>query len=290
MINALSVDVEDYYHVSAFENVIDRADWDHYPSRVADNTRRVLDLFDMHEVTGTFFVLGWVAEREPQLVRDIVDRGHELACHGYWHQLIYVIGPERFREDVICAKKLLEDVSGKAVNGYRAPSYSITAESLWALDILVEAGFTYDSSIFPIHHDRYGIPGSQRFPHIIDRPMGGISEFPITTYPLQALGRRLDLPVSGGGYFRLLPYGLVDRALRHVNEREGQPAVVYFHPWEIDPGQPRIKGCGLKSRFRHYVNLDSTYGKLERLLSGHEFAPLGTVLQSRTGNAAAESA
>lgn len=274
--NALTVDVEDYFHVTAFERVIDPAAWDRYPLRVTENTRRVLDLFDRHGVTGTFFVLGWVAEREPSLVREIRRRGHEIACHGYGHQLVYRIGPEGFRRDIRRAREILEGITGEAVRGYRAPSYSITAESLWALDILIEEGFSYDSSIFPIMHDIYGIPDAPRFPHVIRRPSGAIREFPISTVQIRSCGRELRLPVGGGGYLRLLPAAWFRRAFRQMNVL-GHPAVLYFHPWEIDPGQPRIK-AGFRSRFRHYLNLDRMEGRLSSLLASLPFAPMGEVL------------
>ena len=274
--NALTVDVEDYFQVTAFEKVIDPATWDSYPLRVADNTTRILDLFDRFAVKGTFFVLGWVAQREPDLVREIQRRGHEIACHGYGHQLIYRIGPEAFRLDLRRAKALLEDITGEAVHGYRAPSYSITARSLWALDILIEEGFSYDSSIFPIMHDIYGIPSAPRFPHDINRASGVIREFPISTVQLRGFRRELRLPVGGGGYLRLLPASWFRRAFRRMNA-QGVPAVLYFHPWEIDPGQPRIQ-AGFRSRFRHYLNLGRMEGRLRSLLSTLPFAPMGEVL------------
>lgn len=278
VVNALSIDVEDYFHVGAFEHVIKRSQWETYPLRVGENTRRVLDLFDEFEVKGTFFILGWVAERDPDLVRRIADAGHEVACHGYGHQLVFKIGPEAFKEDIARSKGILEDICGKQVCGYRAPSYSITADSLWALDILIGQGFEYDSSIFPIYHDVYGIPGSPRFPYKVKRSSGSITEFPITTYPYSLLGKKIDLPFSGGGYFRLLPYPLVDRGMTSVNENEKKPVVFYFHPWEIDPDQPRVHGAGWKSSFRHYVNLGRTWNKLKALLSSYKFAPVGEVL------------
>ena len=282
LVNAMTVDVEDYYQVGAFKNVIDPADWDSYPFRAGDNTRRVLDLFGESGVKSTFFTLGWVAERDPDLIRRIVDAGHELACHGYGHQLVFEIGEKVFREDVHRAKGMLEDIAGVAVQGYRAPSYSVTHKSLWAYDVLIDEGFTYDSSVFPIYHDVYGIPHSPRFPYIVGRDRGTIAEFPITTYPFRFLGKKLDLPFSGGGYFRLLPFPIIDRALRRINSGDGMPGVVYFHPWEIDPGQPRISGAGLKSRFRHYVNLSRTWGKLHKLLGKYRFAPVKDVLAAMT--------
>ena len=280
MLNALTVDVEDFFQVSAFESCIHRDSWDTIPLRVYDNTQRILDLFDEHNVRATFFTLGWVAERAPGLVKKIVSAGHELACHGYGHQRIYTLSPKVFREDVAKAKAILEDLSGVEVKGYRAPSYSITKDSQWALNVLIETGFTYDSSIFPIYHDLYGMPGTRRFPYLIKRESGVIREFPITTYPFSVLGKRLDLPVSGGGYFRLFPFGMVKRALTHVNEKERQPVVVYFHPWEIDPDQPRVAGAGLKSRFRHYVNLGKMFGKIDNLLRTFQFSTMSEVLDS----------
>lgn len=276
VLNALTVDVEDYFQVSAFEHNIDRSTWDDYELRVIDNTSRILDLFDEYGVSGTFFTLGWVAERAPGLVRSIVDRGHEIACHGYGHQLVYDIGPVAFREDIRRAKAILEDQSGQPVLGYRAPSYSIVKDSLWALDILAEEGFTFDSSIFPVYHDRYGIPDAPRYPYDIEREAGTLREFPLTTKSFSLFGKEMNLPVAGGGYLRLFPVSLIRNSLQGIN-REGNPAVLYFHPWEIDPGQPRIK-TGLKSRFRHYVNLDKTIGKLRVLLEALEFAPMSQVL------------
>lgn len=277
MLNALTVDVEDYFQVSAFERCVDRARWDEYPLRVEENTARVLDLFDCFGVRGTFFVLGWVARRCPSLVREIRDRGHEIACHGFGHQLVYDLGPERFREDVRSAKALLEEITGEKVRGYRAPSYSITARSLWALDILIEEGFEFDSSVFPVYHDIYGLPGAPRFPHLIRREAGVLREFPLTTYPLRLLGREFLLPVAGGGYMRLFPARFLKHCIASINGGEGEPAVLYFHPWEIDPGQPRIR-AGLKSRFRHYLNLEKTEGKLRYLLSGIPFATMSEVM------------
>ncbi len=252
------------------------ADWDHYPLRVTDNTRRILDWLDGYGLRATFFVLGWVAQRVPGLVREIAARGHEIACHGFGHQLLFDIGPERFRADIRAAKALLEDICAAAVNGYRAPSYSITRRSLWALEILVEEGFIYDSSIYPIWHDLYGMPDGRRFPHTIRCPAGDLREFPITTFALPGTDGRLRLPVGGGGYLRLLPAALIAHAFRHINEREGQPALLYFHPWEIDPGQPRVR-AGFKSRFRHYHHLEKTFAKLDYLLSRLRFAPLRDV-------------
>jgi len=276
--NALTVDVEDYFQVSAFAESIDRSSWDGYELRVEANTVRVLDLFEKYGVKATFFTLGWIAERVPGLVRNIAERGHEIACHGYGHQLVYDIGPKAFREDIRRSKAILEDLAGKAVIGYRAPSYTITERSLWALDILIEEGFRFDSSIFPIYHDRYGIPNAERFPHTLNREAGSIAEFPLTTRRFSFLGKSLELPVAGGGYLRLLPTQLIRRSLQRVNSAERQPVVVYFHPWEIDPTQPRVGNLSLKSRFRHYVNLHKTHGKLEVLLKTLSFDSMGAVL------------
>ncbi len=277
MRNALTVDVEDYFQVAAFRNDIRVEDWEYYPLRVVDNTLRVLDLLDEFEVKATFFVLGWVAMRRPALVGEIRRRGHEIASHGFGHQLIYEIGPDEFREDVRRSKALLEDLCGEAVHGYRAPSYSITGRNMWAIDILIEEGFTYDSSIYPIHHDLYGMPDAQRFPHVIHRAGGSIREFPISTLQF-GLGEALQfrLPVGGGGYLRLFPVSLMRYAFNHINEKEMQPAVLYFHPWEIDPGQPRIRS-GWKSRFRHYVNLETTFSKLTCLVKDLHFVPMKEV-------------
>ncbi len=276
VMNAMTVDVEDYFHVSAFEKEIPLESWDSMPMRVVENTERILDLFDDYSVKATFFILGWVAERSPELVRSIGERGHEIACHGMEHQRIYKIGRDAFEKDIDRSKKLLEDITGRPVLGYRAPSYSITNQSMWALDVLIDAGFKYDSSIFPIHHDLYGVPGAKRKPHLIERSGGMIQEFPPTTYQMNLLGKKANVPVSGGGYLRLFPVQLISGALRKINE-QGDEAVIYFHPWEIDPDQPRVK-AGWKSRFRHYVNLKTTYRKLETLLDDFRFAPMAQVL------------
>jgi len=258
--NAFSIDVEDYFHVEALAPRIDRAQWEGLEYRADDNTRRVLELLAAEGVHATFFVLGWIARRSPGLVREIHAGGHEIACHGLTHQLVYKQSPQTFTDETREAKQLLEDAIGAPVRGYRAATYSITKQSLWALEILEALGFKYDSSIFPIRHDLYGIPGAPRFAH---RPGAGkLLEVPITTVEL--LGQRL--PCGGGGYFRLLPYPLFRAALRRVNTRDQQPAVFYCHPWEIDPGQPRVGALPLKSRFRHYTNLGRMEGRLKRLL------------------------
>ncbi|WP_243373842.1 XrtA system polysaccharide deacetylase [Geotalea sp. SG265] len=280
MHNALTIDVEDYFQVTAFSRRVRIREWDSYPLRVRENTWRLLELLDRRSLRATFFVLGWVAERVPGLVRDIQRRGHEIACHGHSHQLVYEIGRERFRQDIRRAKAILEDITGTAVFGYRAPSYSITARSLWALEILVEEGFTFDSSIFPIIHDIYGIPGGNRFIHDIDTKSGRLREFPITTLSLQLGSQKWALPVAGGGYLRLLPAPLVAWAIGQVNRKERQPAVVYFHPWEIDPEQPRIR-AGFRSTFRHYLHLEKMEGKIGYLLDKLDFTSMGAVLQQR---------
>jgi len=274
MINALTVDVEDYFHVSAFANVISIDDWDKFESRVVRNTHRLLDLFAKNKIIGTFFVLGWVAERYPSLVRDIANQGHEIACHGYSHQLIYNQDKDVFRNETIKAKNLLEDIIQAEVAGYRAASYSITNKSLWALDILTEAGFTYDSSIFPIRHDRYGIPGAKSCPHILTAPNGKkIVEFPLS----KAKWFGMDVPVSGGGYFRLLPYFVTRAGLKTIINKNCSPFIFYLHPWEIDPDQPRISAKWL-SRFRHYNNLHKTELRVNKLLGEFRFSTIKDVL------------
>jgi polysaccharide deacetylase family protein (PEP-CTERM system associated) len=274
IVNAMTIDVEDYFHVSAFEGVVQRDEWDSYERRVAVNTRRLLEMFERADVRATFFVLGWVAEREPALVRAIVAGGHELASHGYAHRLIYQQEPSAFRDDVRKAKGLLERIGGVGVRGYRAPSFSVTPQSRWALDVLVEEGYTYDASVFPIHHDRYGMPGAPRHPYVERGSSGAIAEAPATTV---ALGP-MTMPVAGGGYFRILPYAFTRWAIRHVNDQERMPAVVYLHPWEVDPAQPRINANRV-SRFRHYTNLDRTEPRLGRLVRDFRFGPLGRVLE-----------
>lgn len=278
LVNALTVDVEDYFQVAAFEKCVSPESWDGFPLRVEANTRRVLDLFDETGVKATFFVLGWVAERKPGLVREILSRGHELASHGHGHRRICFGDREEFRADVRRAKAVLEDASGVRVAGYRAPTYSITEKTFWALEVLVEEGYSFDSSIFPIRHDLYGIPGYERFPHRVDTPAGEIAEFPITTANVRLGWKRAVAPVAGGGYLRLFPVRWLKRALKDVNEKEGKPVVLYFHPWELDPGQPRIRNAPLKSRLRHYLNLSRTEGKLRSILSDLAFAPMSGVL------------
>jgi polysaccharide deacetylase family protein (PEP-CTERM system associated) len=263
----LSVDVEDYFHVEAFAGVIDRASWGDYSCRVERNTERVLDLLDDCRATGTFFILGWVAERYPGLVRGIADRGHELACHSYWHRLVYTLSPAEFCEDTLRAKDSIEQAAGAAIHGYRAPSFSITSRSLWAFDILAQLGFRYDSSVFPVKHDVYGFSRAPRGPFRVETQHGSIVEFPMATFRL-SIGP--NLPMAGGGYLRLLPYWYTKAGVERA-WREGLPVVGYVHPWELDPDQPRINGP-LKSRLRHYTNLKSTEARLRRLLALDRFS------------------
>lgn len=274
MINALSVDVEDYFHVSAFEEAVPRSDWDRIEPRVQANTRRLLAMFECRHIVATFFVLGWVAERSPDLIREIRDAGHELASHGYDHRRVTTLAPEEFREDVRRSKTIIEDISGKPVKGYRAPSYSIVRENLWALDILSEEGFSYDSSIFPIRHDRYGIPDSPRFPWQRQDGAGVVlHEFPIST--VRVLG--MNLPFVGGGYLRHFPFAYIRWGMRRVSEREKCPVLVYIHPWEIDPDQPR-QPVRPSTAFRHYHNLQKTEERLSWLLDSFQFSTLSQVL------------
>jgi len=276
MLNALSIDVEDYYQVSAFETTVQFENWNRYESRVERNTYRVLDLLDEYHVKATFFVLGWVAEHNPTLVQLISNRGHEVASHGYSHRLIYSQTQDQFRDETRRAKKVVEEAIGQPIIGYRAASYSITAESFWALDILAEEGFQYDSSIFPIRHDRYGIPGHKRFFHVLN----GNGHLPIAEIPLSTVRiAGLNIPIAGGGYFRLLPYWFTKRGIARLNREEQRPAVFYLHPWEIDPGQPRIENAGLKSRLRHYTNLGRCEDRLRQLLGEFSFASMEEVLE-----------
>ncbi len=267
-LNALTVDVEDYYQVSAFEPIAPRERWGSFESRVAVGTAKILGQLERYGVRATFFILGWVAEREPALVRAIRAAGHEIACHGYWHRLVYTQTPDKFRADLRRARGVLEQTAGVRVAAYRAPSFSITRASLWALDVLIEEGFTQDSSVYPTYHDRYGIPGSPATPHAIRRPAGLIHEFPMPVY--RKLG--YPLPIGGGGYFRLYPYWLTRHGLRVINA-QGRPFVTYIHPWELDPEQPRLPAGRLK-RFRHYVGLRRTERRLGRLLGDFRFGTL----------------
>jgi len=258
--NALTVDVEDYFQVSALAPHIARSRWDSMPCRVEGNVDRILQLLGDRKSHATFFTLGWIAERYPGLVRRIVEGGHELASHGYGHLRATDQSPAELAADIGSAKKILEDIGGTRVDGYRAPSFSIGATNLWAFDTIAAAGYRYSSSVYPVHHDHYGMPEAPRFPY---RTASGVLEIPVTTTTI--FGR--NVPAGGGGYFRLAPYRVSRWAIRRVNESDRQPAIFYLHPWEIDPGQPRIAGVGLKTRFRHYVNLHRTDARLQRLLS-----------------------
>ncbi|MGK6319686.1 XrtA system polysaccharide deacetylase [Sphingomonas sp. DT-204] len=272
MRNALSVDVEEWFQVGAFERTIDRADWEGLESRVVANTGRVLDLFDEGGVKATFFTLGWVAERHPRLIRDIVARGHEIASHGWGHDRVFTFTPEQFRADLARARAALEDAGGEAIKGYRAPSFSIDGRTPWAHPILAEEGYTYSSSVAPIRHDHYGWGESPIGAH---RPVAGSDfiELPITM--IRVGGRSMT---TGGGFFRLLPRVLTDRAVESVNHRAGRPGVFYFHPWEVDPDQPRVAGAPLKSRLRHYARLGGMAGKLRHLLRRHEWGRVDDVV------------
>ena len=263
--NVMSVDVEDYFQVEAFSKVADPGSWSSYTSRVERNTQRLMELFCRLQLQATFFVVGWIAQRFPRLIREIAAGGHELGCHSYWHRLIYQLAPAEFRCDTREAKDTIEQISGQCVRGYRAPTYSIVPQSLWALEILVELGFEYDSSIFPIHHDRYGIPVAPRAPFRVNTPSGLLIEYPITTF---RLGNQ-NLPVAGGGYLRLLPQWYTKFGIHRV-QAEGLPVIAYVHPWEIDPDQPRLR-VPLTSRFRHYTNLSRTYGRLDKMLASGKF-------------------
>ena len=276
VVNAMSVDVEDYFHVSVFDGIVPRSTWGDMQSRVCANTERLLDIFEEYGTRSTFFILGWVAERHPGLVRTIAERGHEIASHGYAHRLVYDQTPQAFREDVRRAKKIIEDAAGCQVGGYRAPSYSITPRSLWALDVLIEEGYWYDASIFPIRHDRYGIPVSPREPFYVERAAGGLMEVPGSTVRFGPV----NLPVAGGGYFRILPYGWTRWGMARLNHTEKRAAVFYLHPWEIDPAQPRLS-AGWLGRFRHYRNLAETETRLRALLSEFGFGTVAALLRRR---------
>ncbi|HOM12117.1 MAG TPA: DUF3473 domain-containing protein [Rubrivivax sp.] len=278
--NALTIDVEDYFQVSAFAPYIARADWERRECRVERNVERILALLDDHDTEATFFTLGWIAERYPQLVRRIAEQGHEVASHGYGHQRASELDRAEFRADIERAKKVLEDLSGSEVTGYRAPSFSIGPGNLWALDELARAGHRYSSSIYPIRHDHYGMPDAPRFAHTA---ADGLIEIPITT--LRLFNR--NLPSSGGGYFRLLPYALSRWMLRQVNASDREAAVFYFHPWEIDPGQPRIAGIDRKTRFRHYVNIHRMERRLQSLLRDFKWGRMDRLFLDRARGARA---
>ena len=276
--NALTIDVEDYFQVSAFDGHIPRESWDHQPCRLERNMDCLLSMLAKHQVAATFFVLGWVAERYPGLVRSIVQADHELASHGYSHRRASEQDRTEFLQDISNAKRLLEDIGGTAVKGYRAPSFSIGERNFWALQCVAEAGYLYSSSIYPIHHDHYGMPGAPRFafqPGSNDR----LLELPLTTVRIL----KHNFPAGGGGYFRLLPYQLSRWCLKRVNEREGQPCIFYFHPWELDPDQPRQNRVSLKTRFRHYTNLKRMKSRIEALLSDFQWDRVDRIfLQDRS--------
>jgi polysaccharide deacetylase family protein (PEP-CTERM system associated) len=270
--NIISVDVEEYFHPAELEAWVSADQWATLPSRVEVETLRVLEIFGRHGVKSTFFVLGWVADRFPDLVREIANRGHEIGCHSFAHKLVYNLTPSQFKEDTVKAVRAIEDACGVRPRAYRAPSYSITRRSMWALEILVECGFTHDSSIYPIRHDRYGMPGFGRHAQTVSTPSGPIVEVPIATVQLSS---RIVAPVGGGAYLRLFPYRYIAAGIRYVNQSDHQPACVYFHPWELDTAQPRLaKGL---SRLRTYGGLSQVQGKLERLLSDFEFDTLSAV-------------
>ena len=274
MINALSVDVEDYFQVSAFENTINRKNWEKLDHRVASNMDKILSIFDQENARATFFVLGWIAERYPDIVKKIIDNGHELASHGYGHQRVSDLSREEFIVDITRAKKILEDLSGQPVQGYRAPSYSIGKNNIWALEALAESGHLYSSSIYPIEHDHYGFPEAPRF--VFRDEKTGLIEIPITTMKFM----NHLFPAGGGGFFRFYPYRVSRWAINRVNQNDQQASVFYFHPWEIDPEQPRQKNISLKTRFRHYINLNKTETRLKQLLQDFEWGRIDEVFIS----------
>ena len=279
--NAFTVDVEDYYHVSNFEKHIDRAEWERHESRVVANTRHVLAILKEHDVRATFFVLGWVAEHFPDLVRQIRAAGHEIGSHGYGHRLIYQLTPEQFRDDLVRTRTILEGITEGPVVSYRAPSFSITKESLWALEILVEEGIRFDSSVFPVRHHRYGIPRANPAIHRVDTAAGPLWEFPASV--LRVAG--INLPVSGGGYFRLYPVKWSVHFLSKINRKHGRPFVFFIHPWELDPDQPRLGVGSRLARARHYLNLESTERKLNVLLEKFRFGRMCDVIEQVAGEA-----
>ena len=276
MLNAMTVDVEDYFHVSAFADQVSPHDWPAHESRVVANTDRLLTLFDETKVRATFFVLGWVAERFPALVSRIAAAGHELASHSYDHGLVYDKTPAAFREDLRRARAAIECAAGVRVTGFRAPSFSVTDRSLWALDVLVSEGYTFDASIYPIRHDRYGIPSWPRHVRRVEREQGSLWVVPAST--VRHFG--MNVPTAGGGYFRILPYEWTSYGIRRLNEQERQPAIFYIHPWEIDPAQPRIR-AGALSTVRHYSNLAQTEARLKRLLKDFQFGTVGDLLEEQ---------
>ncbi|MFH1148237.1 MAG: XrtA system polysaccharide deacetylase [Pseudomonadota bacterium] len=300
-INALTIDVEDYFQVHAFSRTVRIEDWPRYECRVEQNTQKILGILSESGIRATFFILGWIAERYPGLVKMIAEQGHEIASHGYRHELVGNQTPDQFRTDVAKTKQVLEGVTGGEIMGYRASTYSITKETSWALQVLAEEGHKYDSSIFPVLHDVYGFPEAPRFPFRVNfnghannpfpgppskapspsmgeaRGEGGLWEFPIST--VRVLGQ--NLPVAGGGYFRLFPYWLTRTSLKHINDAEGHAFIFYVHPWEFDPGQPRVEGAPVKARFRHYLNLAKVEDRFRRLLHDFKFAPVRDLIQER---------
>ncbi len=275
-VNAFSIDVEDWFQVAAFSRCIPRSDWEHLECRVERNVDLLLQALDNHGTKATFFTLGWIADRYPSMVRRMVAEGHELASHGYGHQMVGELDHAGFVADVLRAKASLEDITGRRIDGYRAPSFSIVKNTLWAFDVLAEAGFRYSSSIYPIRHDLYGIPDAPRFAH----RRGGLLEIPATSIRLA----NRNLPAAGGGFFRLLPYAISRWSIERVNTLDRQPAIFYCHPWEIDPDQPRVRSAGARSRFRHYVNQRAMLGKLERLLGDFAWAPIREVFADPIAN------
>jgi polysaccharide deacetylase family protein (PEP-CTERM system associated) len=275
MLNALTFDIEDYFQVEAFKNYVKFDQWPTFQSRVVQNTRKITDILDERNVKATFFILGWVAERFPDMVKYLADNGHEIASHGYAHDMVYTQSPENFAKDLAKSVEILEQISGTTVIGYRAPTYSIVEESFWAFDELIRQNFQYDSSTFPIIHDRYGVPDGERFPYLIKRDgVGTLYEFPMSTLRLW----KWNFPMAGGGYLRLLPYWILRQSVAKIN-RQQQPAIIYLHPWELDPEQPRISNIPARTRFRHYVNLHTTANKLRKLIHDFEFGPICEVLK-----------
>ncbi len=279
MINAFTIDLEEYFQVSKFEGVVARDRWDAMPARVRSNTIRILELLDEYQTSATFFTVGWVAHRYPELIREIARAGHEIACHGYWHRRVSDQAPEEFRQDIRQNKAVLEDAAGEPVQAFRAPTYSIVQSCLWAWDILIEEGFRVDSSVFPIRHHRYGNPHAHRFFHEIRRPAGSLIEFPLST--VRIAGN--NIPIVSGGYLRVFPYAFTRFGIRRINEREKKPAVIAFHPWELDPHHPMPRIGALK-RLRHTINIDTTERKLRQLLQEFQFGTMQAVLTHYVDN------
>lgn len=277
--NALTIDVEDYFQVSAFSPYLDRASWNVRECRVEHNVHRILSLLNHGGIKATFFTLGWIAERYPALIREISAQGHEVASHGYGHERANELSPEQFLGDILSAKSILEDLSGQEVKGYRAPSFSIGAQNPWAFDCLAKAGYRYSSSVYPIQHDHYGMPDAPRFPYLA-RP--GLLEIPVTT--IRIMGR--NFPASGGGYFRLFPYPLSRWMMNRVNSKDEQSGIFYFHPWEIDQEQPRIDGVSSKTKFRHYVNIPQMEQKLARMFKEFNWGRVDAVFKQSIPNEA----